>query len=265
MTVAPRRAQRRPTARSRWRRPARRRRRRRAAARRRTPGRGPARGAAPGRRRAGRRGARPARPGRRRPRRRGPGGGLQGRAAPPGRRGPAGRCRRRCRTAPAAPARRGRHGRAAGTSAGRATAVAVPADLARCWTPARPAPRAGWTCPSRSGRAAAPARRAPRPGRRRLAPRVPSSWTAVTPTSSRVLQRLAGAGAGQRGRAADQVDPGRQLHQVAAAGEPAGGQLPGAGARRLGDHRAGDPAEPVEPVDGPDTSSAVASPQPPAT
>ncbi len=62
------------------------------------------------------------------------------------------------------------------------------------------------------------------------------------------------AGRGRRARAAGRrpctrSTPGGLAHQVAAAGQPAGGDHPGTGARRLGDHRAGDPAEPVEAVD----------------
>ena len=63
-----------------------------------------------------------------------------------------------------------------------------------------------------------------------------------------------------------QVDAGGQLHQVAAAGEPAGGVHPGAGAGRLGDRPT--PAtrpNQSKPLTAPATSSAVASPQPPAT
>ena len=81
-------------------------------------------------------------------------------------------------------------------------------------------------------------------------PSVPSSCTAARSRSVRVRSGSRWGVDGLRPGAADEVDAGGQVHQVAAAGELAGGVHPGPGAGRLGDDRAGDPAEPVEPADG---------------
>ena len=50
--------------------------------------------------------------------------------------------------------------------------------------------------------------------------------------------------------ALDEVDAGREGDEVDTPGEGARRLLPGPGSRRLGDDGSGDPAEPVEPVDG---------------
>ena len=81
-------------------------------------------------------------------------------------------------------------------------------------------------------------------------PRVPSSWTAATPRRLRRRSGVRGAAAGAGAVPATRSTPGAQVHQVAAAGQPARGLLPGPDAGRLGDDGAGDAAEPVEAVDG---------------
>ena len=157
----------------------------------------------------------------------------------------------RAGAAPAAPARRGRPGRGAGSVCGSSTRLAVPPDLAGAGDQAGQRARAGWTCPSRPGRAAAPARRGAM-----VEVDVADADRAVVVHRGEarpargVRSGSRGPGAGSGRGAVHQVDAGGQLHQVAAAGEPAGGVHPGPGARRLGDDRAGDPAEPVEAVDG---------------
>ena len=171
------------------------------------------------------------------------------------------------RTAPAAPGRRGRPGPGAGTVCGSCDRLAVPADLAGAGRPARPARRAGWTCPSRPGRAAAPARRAPTVRSTSLAPRVPSSCTAVTPDQLEACAAgRAAPGGGARRGAVHQVDARR-------AG-PSGRRRRRAGwwpASRPGCPGASVMTEPAtrpnqsKPLTALATSSAVASPQPPAT
>ena len=79
---------------------------------------------------------------------------------------------------------------------------------------------------------------------------MPSSCTADEVADGEGAQRVALGRGRVRAGAVDQVDARGQVHQVAAAGELAGGVHPGPGARSLGDDRAGDPAEPVEAADG---------------
>ena len=134
----------------------------------------------------------------------------------------------------------------------------------RCGRPARPAPRAGWTCPSRPGRAAAPARRASTVRSTSLTPMVPSSWTAVRPTQLEAC--AAGRAAPGRGagpcRAPGRRPAGRSIRSP----PPASRLVACIQARVPGASVMTEPAtrpNQSKPLTAPATSSAVARPQPP--